>query len=267
MKDLMTLLNSETQSGKPVSLVTVVEVEGSAPQRVGAKMLVSSDGTLLWGTVGGGTIEDLALKQAREQIRKQTPLLKSFKLTETGEEATGMLCGGKMKLFFDILGNQVNVYIWGAGHITQQLLPLLAKLGFNGIVIDDRKEYLDQRISSEYQYEVISDNLSQFLEGFSFDPQSYIIIMTYSHDFDEKILLNLLTKKQKEISTLKYLGMIGSKRKIKEIFTRLEAKGIDRSVLESVHAPIGVPIGSQTPEEIAISIAAELISVRSKEEK
>ncbi len=267
MKDLFTLIQTETQSGRPVSLVTVVEVKGSAPQKVGAKMLVSSKGTLLWGTVGGGTIEALALKQAQEQILKQTPLLKTFKLTETGEEATGMLCGGTMQLFFDIFGTQTNVYIFGAGHITQQLLPLLTKLGFNPIVIDDRRGYLEEHINKQYQFEVITDEVSMFLDGFHFDPNSYIIIMTYSHDLDEQILMNILTKKEKEISKLKYLGMIGSKRKIGEIYNRLETKGIERSLLESVHSPIGIPIKSQTPEEIAISIAAELISVRNVEEK
>ena len=89
--------------------------------------------------------------------------------------------------------------------------------------------------------------------------------MTYSHDLDEKILSYLLTQKAKEINQLKYFGLIGSKRKIREVFTHLENKGIDRKVLDSIHAPIGVPIKSQTPEEIAISIAAEMIAVRNME--
>ena len=178
-----------------------------------------------------------------------------------------MLCGGTMQLFFDIFGTQTNVYIFGAGHITQQLLPLLTKLGFNPIVIDDRRGYLEEHINKQYQFEVITDEVSKFLDKFHFDSNSYIIIMTYSHDLDEQILMNLLTKKEKEISKLKYLGMIGSKRKIGEIYNRLETKGIERSLLETVHSPIGIPIKSQTPEEIAISIAAELISVRNVEEK
>jgi xanthine dehydrogenase accessory factor len=267
MKDLFAIIQNEIQSGRPISLVTVVEVEGSAPQRVGAKMLVSKEGTLLWGTVGGGTIEALALEQAKIQINEQKPLLKSFNLIEKGEEATGMLCGGKMKLFFDIYGIQTKMYIFGAGHITQQLLPLLTKLGFSAVVIDDRQGYLEEHIEEEYKYQVIEHTVVQFVEKLQIDPQSYIIILTYSHDLDEKILKYLLIKKQKEISTLKYLGMIGSKRKIKEIFSRLEAEGIEKSLLNLVHAPIGIPIRSQTPEEIAISIAAELISVRNTEEK
>ena len=146
MKDFFTVIQNEIQSSRPISLVTVVEVEGSTPQRVGAKMLVSSEGTLLWGTVGGGTIEALALEQAKIQIKEQKPLLKSFNLVEEGEEATGMLCGGKMKLFFDIYGIQTKVYIFGAGHITQQLLPLLKRLGFSSVVIDDRQGYLEENI-------------------------------------------------------------------------------------------------------------------------
>ena len=106
----------------------------------------------------------------------------------------------------------------------------------------------------------------QQIKSIQFDPGSYLIIVTYSHDLDEKILHYLLTEKQSEVVNLKYLGMIGSKQKIKEIFSNLENKGVERKLLDIVHAPIGIPIGSQTPEEIAVSIAAQLIAIRNSEE-
>lgn len=266
-KDLFEIIQEENQSNKPVSLVTVVEVKGSAPQRVGAKMLVSSAGELLWGTIGGGTVESMALKQALIQINKQTPLLKLYELSETGtKDSTGMLCGGTMLLYFDIFGATTKAYIFGAGHITQQLLPLLSNLGFTSTVIDDRYEYLQEKIKTKLPAETLSGELPEMINNIQFDPGSYIIIITYSHDLDEKILHFLLTKKKSETLKLKYLGMIGSKRKVKEIFSRIQTKGVEKKFLDIVHAPIGVSIGSQTPEEIAVSIAAQLIAVRNSEE-
>ncbi|MFX0209656.1 MAG: XdhC family protein, partial [Candidatus Hodarchaeota archaeon] len=111
----------------------------------------------------------------------------------------------------------------------------------------------------------ISGTLPQIIDSIEFEKDSYIVIITYSHELDEQILKYLLSKHQKEFYTWKYLGMIGSKRKVKEIFSRLESQGIDPRLLERVHAPIGVPIRSQTPEEIAISIAAEIIDVQNKD--
>lgn len=267
MKNFFELIHQEVSAGNPVSLVSVVAVEGSAPQRVGAKMLVSSSGKLLWGTIGGGTVESLALKQAKIQLETKTPLLKSFDLIESGEDATGMLCGGEMQLFFDVFGTSTKVYIFGAGHITQQILPLLMKLGFTPIVLDDREEYLKENILSRFNVATQTGAFTELIDLLNIEEDSFIVIMTYSHEMDEQILFQLLSQKLPDLSIVKYLGMIGSKRKVKEIFSRMESKGISREILNSIHSPIGVPIKSQTPEEIAISIAAELISVRNKEEK
>jgi xanthine dehydrogenase accessory factor len=267
MRNFFEIIQQEMAAERPISLVSVVAIKGSAPQRVGAKMLVSSSGKLLWGTIGGGTVEALALEQAKTQIESRTPLLKTFELLESGEEATGMLCGGEMQLFFDVYGVTTKVYIFGAGHITQQILPLLVKLGFSPVVIDDREEYLEENIVSRFNVATHSGDFLEVIDSLFIERDSYIIIMTYSHDIDERILFHLLSHKLPDLSTVKYLGMIGSKRKVKEIFSRVESKGVSREKLSSIHSPIGVPIKSQTPEEIAISIAAELISVRNKEVK
>jgi len=266
-KNMFEIIQEEIQSNKIVSLITVVEVKGSTPQRMGAKMLVSSTGKLLWGTIGGGTVESMALKQALIQINKQAPLLKLYELSDTGtKDSTGMLCGGTMQLYFEIFGATTKVYIFGAGHITQQLLPLLSNLGFTPTVIDDRHEYLQEQIKTKLPVETLSGELPEIINTIEFDPGSYMIIITYSHDLDEEILHFLLTKKKSEILKLKYLGMIGSKRKVKEVFFRLGNKGVEKKFLKMVHAPIGLSIGSQTPEEIAVSIAAQLIAVRNSEE-
>ncbi|MFX0152272.1 MAG: XdhC family protein [Candidatus Hodarchaeota archaeon] len=266
MKEFIKILKEQSDKGNPLVLVTVIEVQGSAPQKVGAKMLVSNEGRRLWGTIGGGTIENLALQQAKIQIKEQKPLLKHYELKEEGKDSTGMLCGGNMSLFYDILGNITKVYILGGGHISQKLVPILIMLGFWIVIIDDREEYIHESFKNIKGVELLSGPLPQYLDTIEFESESYVIIVTYSHELDENILRYLLTKKSRNILQLKYLGMIGSKRKVKEIFSRLKAQGVCISQLEKVHAPIGVPIGSQTPEEIAVSIAAELIKVRNVEE-
>ena len=149
-------------------------------------------------------------------------------------------------------------------HITQQLIPLLSKLGFSSIIIDNRKDYLYQSFPDLPESSLVTGDLPNIIEKITFTSHSYIIIMTYSHDLDEKILKYLLVHKSQEVEKSSYLGMIGSKRKINEIFTRLTANGIKPEALGVVHAPIGIQIGSQTPEEIAISIAAEIIKVRNE---
>ena len=200
MKNFFELIHQEVSAGNPVSLVSVVAVKGSAPQRVGAKMLVSSSGKLLWGTIGGGTVESLALKQAKIQLEKKTPLLKSFELVESGEDATGMLCGGEMQLFFDVFGTSTKVYIFGAGHITQQILPLVMRLGFKPIVIDDREEYLTQNIVSRFNVATHAGEFTEVIDSLLIEEDSYIIIMTYSHDVDERILYHLLSQKLPDLS-------------------------------------------------------------------
>lgn len=265
-KDFIEIMAEQVQQGETFALVTVVAVSGSVPQRIGAKMLVSSTGDLLWGTIGGGRIENIALQEASTQIKLKTPLLKEYELVEEGEDATGMLCGGKMSLFYDILGVGTKVFIFGAGHICQQLIPLVASLGFWPTVIDDRAEYINVALKNSKVVETLTGDLPEFIDNIDFGKDCYIIILTYSHELDEEILKYLLTTRKNEINAWKYLGMIGSDRKVKEIFSRLESQGISPDLLKKVHAPIGIPIRSQTPEEIAISIAAEMIKVRNAKE-
>jgi xanthine dehydrogenase accessory factor len=229
-------------------------------------MLISNEGRRLWGTTGGGKIEELAKKQAMIQLNLGQPLLKEYELVEEGTNATGMICGGKMTLFFDIFGAGAKVYIFGAGHIAQQLYPLLNKLGFSTVIIDNRAEYMKESFPDVIDSNLISGTLPDIVEDMYFSPHSYIIIMTYTHELDEKIIKHLLLNKIQEIDKINYLGMIGSRRKVEEIFSRLTAAGIKPDILNRVHAPIGIQIGSQTPEEIAISIAAEIIKVRSEME-
>ncbi|MHA1972318.1 MAG: XdhC family protein [Candidatus Hodarchaeales archaeon] len=267
MKRFLEVLSSCIEKGEPCVLVTVIDVKGSTPQKSGAKMLVSHQGKRLWGTVGGGTIEKKAIKQAQQQLEKQEVLLKEYELLEgSSPNATGMLCGGNMTLFYDVIGLGFKVFIFGAGHISQKLTPLLSSVGFAVNVIDNRESLVEENFKVDSYVSTVTGKLPGIIEKINIPPKSFVIVMTYSHDLDEKILRFILKKYGKDISKWKYLGMIGSKRKVKEVFSRLEKEGVDRELLDFIHAPIGLQIGSQTPEEIAISIAAEVIKIRNEKD-
>ncbi|MHA1214237.1 MAG: XdhC family protein [Candidatus Hodarchaeales archaeon] len=267
MKKLIEILSESIEKGEPCVLVTVVNVKGSAPQKPGAKMLVSHEGKRLWGTIGGGSIEKQAIKQAKHQLEKHEVLLKEYELLEgSSPKATGMLCGGNMTLFYDIIGIGHKAFIFGAGHISQKLTPLLSSLGFSVTIIDNREFFVEDSFKDIPYANTVTGKLPDVIKDLGIPPKSFVVVMTYSHDLDEKILGFILKEFNEEVKRWKYLGMIGSKRKVKEVFSRLEKEGINKELLDLIHAPIGIPIGSQTPEEIAISIAAEIIKVRNEKD-
>ncbi|UCE14051.1 MAG: XdhC family protein, partial [Candidatus Heimdallarchaeota archaeon] len=178
-KDFGQIITDQMRNGGTFVLITVVDVSGSTPQQIGAKMLVSPDGERLWGTVGGGRIEKIALNEAIDRIKANTPLLKEYELLEEGEKATGMLCGGKMSLFYDILGASAKAYIFGAGHISQSLVPLLGSLGFWTVVIDDRREYLQESFKDVNVAETLTGDFPQIIDTIELERDSYVVILTY----------------------------------------------------------------------------------------
>lgn len=252
-----------------IALVTLIEVQGSVPQEIGAKMLVSDEGRF-FGTVGGGNIEHLAIEAAKRCITEKKPELINFILNEDGEIVnnessikTKMLCGGEASIFIDILGITDQILIFGGGHIAQKLTPILQDLGFSVSIIENRSEYAKKELSGADKYIVTNH---EDVVNLNIPKNSYIVVITHSHSIDEKIVYNLL-KKYKDNMPWKYLGMIGSKNKVEEIFERLNSKGIEKTILETVYAPIGKNLGkTHTPIEIAISIAAEIIEIKNKEE-
>jgi len=245
------LLKTQKQ-GIPAVMVTVIEVKGSAPQKAGARMLVHSDGRIS-GTIGGGAIEKQAIEHALSTKQNPEPQLKQFAL-ETDAE---MMCGGQMSLFFEPMNPPKPLYIFGAGHIGQALCRILDGAGFAITVIDNRPEYANPE-----RLPVVSNILAkpytEALEELTFTEQTSIIIVTHGHAFDQDILENCIQK------PYLYLGMIGSRRKVKQTRQNLIDKGLPPKLFDKLHSPIGLDIGGDTPAEIAISIAAELIAVVNK---
>jgi xanthine dehydrogenase accessory factor len=163
---------------------------------------------------------------------------------------------GKSCFFIDPLNNYGTVYIFGAGHVSQKLALLTSLVGFRTVILDDREEYANKTRFPGVDEIIVLKNNQTALEELTLDPDSYFVIVTRGHLHDQIILTQVLN-----IDSV-YIGMIGSKRKRDEIYKALGKEGVDRIILEKVHSPIGLTIGAESPEEIAVSITAELIQAR-----
>ena len=253
-QEVFSALSEALGRGEEVALVTIVSSTGSTPQRVGAKMLVYSDGRTV-GTIGGGCYENEAFWKAREAIKARKPLNVKFELTDDIAEETGLICGGQMEVFIEPVEPSPDVYIFGAGHVGYFLGRMAFDTGFRVHVIDDREKFASTERFGE-GVDVIVDDIPTWLETHTLPATAYAVVVTrgHKHDIDA---LRALTR-----SPLRYVGLIGSRAKVKRIFDALREEGTTTDALATVHAPIGLDIGAITPQEIAVSILAELIAVK-----
>ena len=240
--------------GEEAALVTIVTTTGSTPREEGAKMLVKADGSIL-GTIGGGNLEAQVIEEAIKVIGQGKPKRIHIGLTAKEVEEEGMLCGGELEVFIEPILTPPTLYIFGGGHISLPLAKMGKLLGFKIAVIDDRAEFANPDRFPEAEI-ILADHFTKSFPKLKIDKSSCIVIVTRNHQYDD-IVLEWAVGTQ-----AKYIGMIGSKTKNKAIFSHLLAKGISRELLDKVHAPIGLEIHAQTPEEIAVSILAEIVTVR-----
>lgn len=235
-------------AGRETALCTVVGVNGSTPRSDAARMLVYPDGELV-GTVGGGEWEHRVVAAALEALRTRRPTRLAVHLTRD----LGMCCGGAMEALIEPLGVRERVHLLGAGHVSAALAPLLCQLDYEVFVYDDRDEWLTParfggctRVPGDPRRTLPAQS----------GARDHFIVLTHSHQLDQDLLQDLIHR------PCAYLGMIGSRSKVAKFFLRLRAAGVDEALFARVSAPIGLDIGAETPEEIAVSIAAELIRVR-----
>ena len=224
---------------QPAVLVTVVEVKGASPAKVGAQLLLLGNGTRL-GTVGGGRLESAILEDAREALSKDTPLLKHYVLKEEGPDAIGVLCGGELRVFFQPYKPPPNLIIVGGGHIGKPLKVMGEAAGFEVTIVDVEPGRAD--VSA--------------LEAIPLDQDSYVVLISTDHITDEAALRTALQ------TPTPYIGMIGSRAKCQTILEHLRADGYGDDALSRVCAPIGLDLGGPSPQEIAVAILAEVIVVR-----
>lgn len=237
-------------AGRKVALVTVVGVNGSAPRASGARMLVETDGSI-YGTVGGGAWEhrlvDEALAALHAGRNRRVQLNLSLDL--------GMCCGGVMEALIEPLAPNPQLVIYGAGHVGTALAWQAERLGFDLTLVDERDEWLEASRFPPSARCLLTDP-RRALADLPCDRNSYHLVVTHSHQLDQDLVERLLPLE------LAWLGMIGSRAKVARFLVRLEAAGLDPLLFPRLSSPVGLDLGAETPEEIAVSIAAELIAVR-----
>jgi xanthine dehydrogenase accessory factor len=237
-----------------VALVTIVASTGSTPQRVGAKMLVYADGRTV-GTIGGGCYENEAFWKAREAIKDRRPVTVTYELNDDFAQETGLVCGGQMEVFIEPVEAAPEVFVFGAGHVGYFVAKLAHDVGFAVHVVDDREKFASTERFGE-GIDVNVEEIPAWLAAHQLPPTSYAVIVTRGHRHDLDALRALTAQ------NLRYVGLIGSRAKVKRIYDALREEGIPPDALRRIHAPIGLDIGAITPQEIAVSILAELIAVK-----
>lgn len=243
--------------GRRGAIATIVNVRGSVPSFRTAKMLVRDDGSIL-GTIGGGCVEAEVWQAAREVMEQEKPRTLTFDLNHDPKYDTGLVCGGTLDVFVEPILPPAILYIFGAGHIAYSLYKIANIAGFNVVVADDRAAYANPERFPEAQ-EVLAEDFDQILGKVRLNSSSYVVIVTRGHKDDMRILRWAV---QREQAGARYIGMIGSRRKVIAIQKELMKEAVPEKAFEAIHSPIGLDIGAITPEEIAVAICAEMIAVR-----
>ena len=296
--ELLQSLVDHLESGRPCALCAVINTRGSTPQSAGAMLLVHANGDTE-GTIGGGCVEAEVRRQALAMLVSRSSGVLTFQLDQDDAWENGLICGGRLEIavvsFADssqaepfreavarirrqeracvplrvqhearTIEYRLNIeptptlLVIGAGHVGMALAKLAVGLDFRVVVLDDRSDLLSP-LRLPPPIETVAGDLETLLRQWPVDANSYVVIVTRGHAHDERALHAVID------SPAKYLGMIGSRRKVRTLFDDLESLGVDRARLQRVHAPIGLKIGAVTVPEIAVSIAAELIEVRRAE--
>lgn len=242
------------RQGRRGALATIINVRGSIPSFRTAKMLVRDDGSIL-GTIGGGCVEADVWQAAREVMESEKSRTLKFDLNQDPKYDTGLVCGGTLEVFVEPILPPALLYIFGAGHVALNLCKTASNVGFEAIVADDRSSYATQERFPGAR-EVHALDFEEALAKFDPPESAFIVIVTRGHRDDMRILRWAVQTRAR------YVGMIGSKRKVIEISKTLQQEGLPAQLFERVHAPVGIDIGAVTPEEIAVAITAELIAVR-----
>ncbi len=248
-------IQTSIKRGDRVAIATVVKTAGAAPCAVGSKMLVHADGTIS-GSFAGPKTDGRVAQEARQAMHDGHSYLTHIHLDADQGEAVGS-CGATLEVFFEVLRPEPRLIIAGAGYVAQALARLAAALDFRIVVVDDRRDLADP-IVFEDKVQLTFGDIPQTIHELEPDESSWIVIVTRGHHLDKDALKAALE------TNAAYIGMIGSPSKVKRIFKELLKEDISYERLEQVHAPIGLDLGAETPDEIALSIAAEMVMIRKK---
>jgi xanthine dehydrogenase accessory factor len=243
--------------GRRGALATIVHTNGSIPSFESSRMLVREDGTIA-GTIGGGCVEAEVWAAAKDVMKGELPRKMTFNLNNEAAYDSGLICGGTLEVFVEPILPQPRLFIFGAGHISTAVAKVASLAGFWIGIVDDRETFANLE-----RFPMAGEIHTSFEDAFAKirpNASSYLVIVTRGHKDDMRVLEWAVQ------TSARYIGMIGSRRKVISVYKALEKSGIPAEKLESVFAPVGLEIGALTPEEIAVSITAELIAVRRKTE-
>ena len=241
------------RTGVRGALATIVHTSGSIPSYESSRMLVREDGSTA-GTIGGGCVEADVWAAAKEVMEKETPRKMVFHLNNEATYDNGLICGGSVEIFVEPILPQPVVYLFGGGHISTAVAKAAQAAGFGVGVVDDREAFANaQRFPMAQE---IFTSYDEAFEKLKPNGSSYVVIVTRGHKEDMRVLAWAVR------TPARYVGMIGSKRKVLSVYEALEKEGYRREEFERVYAPMGLEIGALSPEEIALSIVAELVAVR-----
>ena len=240
--------------GQRCALATIVQVKGSIPSYESAKLLVREDGSFV-GTVGGGCVEAEVWTAAREVIETGKPRHLTFSLGQDAAYDNGLICGGQLNIFVEPVTPQPRAFIFGGGHVSKSISKVANLAGFATVIVDDREAFANPERFPEAD-ETYADEYEAVFPKLPVTSTSYLIIVTRGHRDDMRVLRWAVG------TPAKYIAMIGSKRKTISVIHELEKEGFPREAFEKIFAPMGLEIGAESPEEIAISVVAEMIAVR-----
>jgi len=255
-KDLYQKIVQLRNNGSRAALATLIARSGATPRKDSAKMLICEDGSQ-FGTIGGGAPESEVYREAVSIIETGKPKLLSFDLNDVDPEESALVCGGSMEVYVEPLIPDPVLFVFGAGHVGKAVADAVASIGFRIAVIDDRPKYANSE-RFPFADSLYVDHWEKIFTKLNVNTFSYLFIATRDHRFD-LLCLRFALK-----SSAAYIGMLGSRKKSASLFNQLEKEGFDTTDFERVFVPAGLDVGSETPEEIAASIAAELIAVRKK---
>lgn len=243
----------EIDSGNELAIATITKSEGSTPRGKGTSMIVLRDGSI-HGTIGGGALEKHVIGLCIVAIKEGQSESVDLPLDSKGVE---MICGGGVEVFIDVYKIKPKLLIVGGGHVGYALYKIASLLDFDITIFEDREEFLTPE-RFPLAKELVLGNVRETLKNYKIDENSYIVIVSRSHNYDQESLEEVVN------SNAKYIGSMGSKRKIITMMDNLRELGFLEESLNKVYAPIGLNIAAESPEEIAMSIMSEILLVKNQ---
>lgn len=238
---------------KDFAVLMIIKSEGSVPRHESSKMIVFADGSIT-GTIGGGILEKQSIDEAIKAIQQGKSKLIEIK-SDTGS-LLSLACGGNAVVFVEVHKARPKLILCGAGHVNKAISYIGDTIGFDITVIDSRPEWANKQRFPEANSIVINEDMAMAIEEQNTNSDTFFVIATWDHKWD-KDALKIALKKQH-----RYIGMIGSRRKVEEIFIQLKSEDVEQSSMDEVFTPVGLDIKAETPEEIALSVMAEILMVK-----